>query len=96
MGDNLERLRLHQRLKIHPQLSFRWLHGLQGTELFDQRLQSGSIRALGYYMANRNPPLGLFQSKMPEVGEDNGQLLFVIRPPGSLPGVLHEYNPQGF
>ena len=51
---------------------------------------------VGHHVAYRNPSLRLFQSKMPEVGQDESQLWFLVGTPGSLPRILHQDDPQEF
>jgi hypothetical protein len=52
------------------------------------------IRAAAHHVSHRDAPFGLFQGKMTEIGENQGQFLFMIRATSRLPGILHEDNAE--
>jgi len=88
----LERSLVCQPLEIHSEFSLCGDHNSEGPQLRDKRLQGRGVWPIGYHMPDGHTPLGLFKGKMAEIGENEGELLFVIGPPGRLPGILHEDN----
>ncbi len=65
-------------------------HPPQGTQLGDERFKSCGVRSIGYHMPDSNAPVGLFEGEMAKVGNNKSEFLFVIGPPGRLPGILHK------
>jgi hypothetical protein len=94
VGDLLETSVVDQRCQIDPELALGRSHDADPSELASQRIERVPIGAVRHHVPDGDAALGLLEGEVTEVGEDQCQLLPVIRPPRGLPGTLDEYDAE--
>jgi hypothetical protein len=92
MVEQLETTVVYQRAKLQTQLTLGRFHYLQWAQLFDDPGEYRAARRFGNLVSNSDTTLGLLQSEVALVGEDQGQPLLVVRPPLGAPAAFeHDY-----
>ncbi len=94
--NELQSASIHEGLKIGTQFPFRRPHHSHGSQLRNERLQCLPVWTLCYQVPHSHAPGCLLQGEVPEVGQDKGELLFVIGATSCLPRIFHQDDPQGF
>ena len=94
VGNQFQVTPLNQGRQVCLQLPFRRGHHPHRPEFGNQRFEGGSVGSLGDHMPDCHAPRRLLKGKMPEVGQNQRKLLFVVGSPRSLPGILHKDNTQ--
>jgi hypothetical protein len=95
VGDDQEATRGDQRREVGAKLALCGLHHAERAERCGQRLQGGPVGPGGRDVPDRHATRRLLQGEVAQVGKDEGQLLFVVRTAGRLPGRLDEDDPEG-
>jgi hypothetical protein len=83
-----------QFLEIYSELPLGRDHSPQGAEFCNKGLEGLTIRTAGHHVLHSDAPFGLFQGEMAEIGENQGQFLFMVRATSRLPRILHQDNAE--